>query len=243
MLSVVPLPLMAADRPNVVVLLADDMRWDMMKCAGNAIIQTPHLDALAKDGTRFRNAFVTTAICAASRASLLTGLHERTHRYTFGTKPITAEHTAISYPAQLKKAGYRTGFVGKFGVGVTAGATATMFDSFQVLNRTPYWKKQTDGTLKHVTDIKGERAIAFLDNMQPGQPFCLSVSFNAPNTRNVRSAGSLRAHSSRTCRRTPRSAAGDRRIHWVAWTLRSRTTVCTLASSSPRLQPAQVVAP
>ena len=180
-LIVVSLPLMAADRPNVVVLLADDMRWDMMRCAENPIIQTPHLDAMAKDGTRFRNAFVTTAICAASRASLLTGLHERTHRYTFGTKPILAEHTSISYPAQLKKAGYRTGFVGKFGVGVTAGATATMFDSFQVLNRTPYWKKQPDGTSKHVTDIEGEKAVAFLDNVQAGQPFCLLVSFNAPH--------------------------------------------------------------
>ena len=53
---------------------------------------------------RFSNMFVTTAICAASRASFLTGLHERTHRYTFGTKPITDDHVAISYPALLRKA-------------------------------------------------------------------------------------------------------------------------------------------
>ena len=42
----------SADRPNIVFLLADDMRWDMMGCAGNTVIQTPHLDALAKDGVR-----------------------------------------------------------------------------------------------------------------------------------------------------------------------------------------------
>lgn len=174
-------PLRAADRPNIVFILADDMRWDMMGCAGNRIIQTPNLDALAKDGTRFSNAFVTTAICAASRASILTGLHERTHRYTFGTKPITAEHVAISYPVLLRQAGYRTGFVGKFGVGVPPGATRTMFDSFTPLNRTPYWKKQPDGTMKHLTDIESEKAIAFIAAAKPSEPFCLSVSFNAPH--------------------------------------------------------------
>ena len=157
------------------------MRWDMMGCAGNTIIQTPQLDALAKDGVRFQNAFVTTAICAASRASILTGLYERTHRYTFGTKPITAEHVEISYPALLRRAGYRTGFVGKFGVGVPPGGAKQMFDSFTPLNRTPYWKKQPDGTLKHLTDIEGEKAIEFIAASKPGEPFCLSVSFNAPH--------------------------------------------------------------
>lgn len=170
----------AADRPNIVFLLADDMRWDMMGCAGNPIIRTPHLDALAKDGTRFKNSFVTTAICAASRASILTGLYERTHRYTFGTRPITAEHVAISYPVQLREAGYQTGFVGKFGVGVPAGAQKKMFDSFMPLNRTPYWKKQADGTLKHLTDNEGEAAVAFIAAAK-SKPFCLSVSFNAPH--------------------------------------------------------------
>lgn len=110
-----------ARKPNILFLLTDDQRWDAMGCAGNKLIQTPNMDALARDGVRFRNMFVTTAICAASRASLLTGLHERTHRYTFNTKPITNEHVAISYPALLKKAGYRTGFVGKFGVRVEKG--------------------------------------------------------------------------------------------------------------------------
>ena len=168
-------------RPNVVFVLADDMRWDMMGCAGNPIIKTPHLDALARDGVRFENAFVTTAICAASRASILTGLHERTHRYTFGTKPVTAQHVAISYPVLLRKAGYRTGFVGKFGIGVPPGGAKEMFDSFVPLDRNPYWKKQPDGTEKHLTDIEGEKAVEFINACKPNEPFCLSVSFNAPH--------------------------------------------------------------
>src|SRR5271166_713175 len=60
-------------RPNIVFLLADDLRWDALGCMGNRIIQTPHVDALAKRGVLFRNAFVTTSICAVSRASILTG--------------------------------------------------------------------------------------------------------------------------------------------------------------------------
>ena len=168
-------------RPNIVFVLADDMRWDMIGCAGNPIIRTPHLDALAKDGVRFENAFVTTAICAASRASILTGMYERTHRYTFGTKPVTAEHVAVSYPVLLRKAGYRTGFVGKFGIDVPPGGAKEMFDSFVPLNRNPYWKKQQDGTEKHLTDIEGEKAIEFINAGKPDQPFCLSVSFNAPH--------------------------------------------------------------
>jgi arylsulfatase A-like enzyme len=174
-------PAADAPRPNVLFILTDDQRWDMMGCAGNPIIRTPNMDALAKDGVRFRNMFVTTAICAASRASIFTGLYERTHRYTFNTKPITDEHVAISYPALLRQAGYRTGFVGKFGVGVEKGATARMFDSFVPLTRNPYWKKQPGGTEKHLTDIEGEKAVAFLDTVKPGEPFCLSVSFNAPH--------------------------------------------------------------
>jgi arylsulfatase A-like enzyme len=65
-------------RPNIIFLLTDDQRWDAMHCAGNEIIYTPNLDRLALDGIRFQNAFVTTPICAASRASILTGLYERT---------------------------------------------------------------------------------------------------------------------------------------------------------------------
>jgi arylsulfatase A-like enzyme len=168
-------------QPNIVFLLADDMRWDAMGCAGNPIIKTPALDDLAARGVRFKNAFVTTAICAASRASILTGLHERTHRYTFGTRPITAEHIGMSYPVLLRKAGYRTGFVGKFGVGVPPGSTRQMFDSFVPLDRTPYWKKQPDGSMKHLTDIEGEKAMEFIRQCKPDEPFCLSVSFNAPH--------------------------------------------------------------
>ena len=87
----------------------------------------------------FENAFVSTSICAASRATLLTGLYERTHRFTFGTPPVASLHTNQSYPALLRKDGYLTGFIGKWGIRVRKGAREAMFDSFVPLNRSPYF--------------------------------------------------------------------------------------------------------
>ncbi len=167
------------DRPNVIFFLSDDQRADFLGCAGHPILKTPVIDDLAKRGVRFENAFVTTSICAASRATLFTGLWERTHKYTFGTPPIAEKLIDDSYPVLLRRAGYRTGFVGKFGVGVERGATARMFDDFAPLGRNPYFKKQPDGSLRHVTEIAGDRAVTFLRSCSKDQPFCLSVSFNA----------------------------------------------------------------
>ncbi len=176
------LPAQARTRgPNILLVLTDDQRWDTLGCSGNPVARTPHLDALAHDGVRFRNAFVTTAICAASRASILTGLYERTHRYTFDTPPIRDEHTDTSYPVLLKAAGYRTGFVGKFGVRTAPGGPARMFDSFVPLAAGPYWKKQPDGTERHLCDLTGDRALEFLAGCRPEQPWCLSISFNEPH--------------------------------------------------------------
>lgn len=104
------------NRPNIIFILTDDQRWDALGFSGNPIIQTPEMDRLAAQGTYYENAFVTTPICAASRASILTGMYERTHGYTFGQGDIKAPYINQSYPVELRKAGYFTGFFGKFGV-------------------------------------------------------------------------------------------------------------------------------
>lgn len=168
-----------AARPNILFLLSDDHRWDQLGCAGHAIVKTPQLDALAASGTRFSRAFVTTSICAASRATILTGLYERTHGYTFRTRPIARAHCDRSYPQLLKESGYRTGFIGKFGVRVPRGTPARWFDVFEPKGANPYFKKQKDGSRRHLTEILGDRAVAFLEAQPRDRPFSLSVSFNA----------------------------------------------------------------
>jgi arylsulfatase A-like enzyme len=168
----------ADNRPNILFIFVDDQRNDKIGCTGDPIAKTPHIDAFAEKGTIFENAFVTTSICAASRASVLTGLTERTHGYTFGKPPVPAPFTRTSYPALLRKAGYRTGFIGKFGCKMEEREAAGLFDVFESRDR-PYLRKQKDGSIRHIDDINMEQAIDFVESCKPDQPFCLSVSFSS----------------------------------------------------------------
>ena len=105
-----------ASPPNILFLLTDDQRYDDLGCMGNPVIQMPHLDRLAAGGVIFNNAFVTTAICCASRASILTGQHQRRHGIEDFATPLSSEAMNRTYPVLLRKAGYRTGFLGKMAV-------------------------------------------------------------------------------------------------------------------------------
>lgn len=118
LLLAIPLAPALADsaRPNLIVLLTDDQRADDLGCYGNPVIQTPHLDSLAERGVHFTRFFVTSSICMASRASYFTGRIERSHACNFYYRHLAARDWSQSYPALLRQAGYRTGFIGKFGV-------------------------------------------------------------------------------------------------------------------------------
>ena len=168
------------EQPNLLFIITDDQRFDMLGVV-NPLLETPNMDRLANDGVRFENAFVTTPICAASRASLLTGLVERTHQYTFATPPLAEEFIDQSYPVLLREAGYRTGHIGKFGVNTEPGATDAMFDVYEPFRAAPYLREQEDGSIRHLTDITTDRAIEFLRSADQARPFALTLSFNAPH--------------------------------------------------------------
>ncbi|MBN9693010.1 MAG: sulfatase [Verrucomicrobia bacterium] len=178
---------LAAPRPNVVLLLTDDQRFDTIRRAGNRVIQTPHLDRLAADGILFRQAFVTTPICCTSRASLLTGQYARRHRIDDFATDFRPEQWSQTYPAQLRSVGYRTGFIGKFGVG-TAAAIAAREKDFDFWRGRPgqagvLFIEPGDPKQQHATARFGDEALEFLKGCRRDQPFCLSVSFNAPHAR------------------------------------------------------------
>ncbi len=165
-------------RPNILFFLTDDQRFDFLGCAGHPLLQTPTIDGLAAAGLRFSDMTVSTSTCWISRASIFTGLYMRTHRYrTAG--PLAAKWSSSSYPALLRQAGYRTAYVGKNHVNFEPGELEKMFDTHIFLRRHPYFKKQADGSLRHLSEITGDHAIAFLSEQDAAQPFCLSVSFNA----------------------------------------------------------------
>jgi alpha-L-rhamnosidase len=169
----------SAKRPNIIFLLTDDQRNDTLGCAGHPIVQTPNIDKLAGDGVRFENCFVTTSICAASRASIFTGLYERTHGYTFGKPAIPESITAESYPVLLRKSGYRTGFIGKYGCKLENGGE--MFDYKNVVQGPGYYE-QSDGTTQESTETIGGLANDFITDGD-ARPFCLSVSFHASHAK------------------------------------------------------------
>ena len=118
----------AAGKPNILFLLVDDLRHDIFGFTGHEICKTPNIDALAKDGDVFENAFVTTAICMVSRASIFSGQYEARHGIHDFRTEFTEEAWAKTYPAMLKKSGYHTGFIGKYGVGHKMTEAKKTFD-------------------------------------------------------------------------------------------------------------------
>ncbi len=175
-----------ANKPNIIFILTDDQRFDALGYAGNKFISTPEMDKLAKDGTYFENAMVTTPICAASRASILTGLYERTHNFNFQTGNIRESYMAESYPSILKENGYFTGFYGKYGV--RYDNLENQFDEYESYDRNNeykdrrgYYYKTLDKDTVHLTRYTGQKAMDFIADVKTDKPFCLSLSFSAPH--------------------------------------------------------------
>lgn len=162
--------------PNIVLFIADDMRADALGAAGNRIVQTPCLDALAAQGIYSRNHFVTTSICPTSRASIFTGMYafrHGVHDFPIGLRP---EHHAAMFPYAMRRAGYYTGFVGKWGFGGPFPTDA--FDSWQGFGGQGDYI-QAGGV--HLTDIQADQALGFLNNRDRAKPFFLALSFKAPH--------------------------------------------------------------
>ena len=106
------------EQRSVLLLIADD--WSALAgCYGHPVIRTPHVDALAAEGVRFSHAFCTTPSCAASRASVLTGLYSHTHGqygHSHGVHAFRTRRQVRSVPRVLRENGFLTGVVGKLHV-------------------------------------------------------------------------------------------------------------------------------
>jgi N-acetylglucosamine-6-sulfatase len=126
------LPALAAAQPkpkrrNVIFILSDDHRYDAMGfLKGQPFLETPHLDSLARDGAHLKNAFVTTALCSPSRATILTGKYAHKHKIVDNNTAIPAGTTYFS--SYLQKAGYKTAFIGKWHMGGESDAPQPGFD-------------------------------------------------------------------------------------------------------------------
>ena len=111
-------------RPNIVLIMCDQMRWDAAGFAGSPIVQTPHLDRLAANGVCFENAYCASPVCSPARASWLTGCYPHAHLQlrNYGPKRRGEfggylPHDQITIGDLLKRAGYRCGIVGPWHLG------------------------------------------------------------------------------------------------------------------------------
>ena len=190
----------ATRRPNVVLILADDLGWGDLGCYGHEKIQTPHLDRLAREGVRLTSFYADAPVCSPTRASLLTGRMPQRNgltnviETTDQTTHLRADETLIS--EMLQRAAYATGIVGKWHVGEPWPARPNRrgFDFFYggllggmdfyrhdfVNAQHDLWLNDTpirrDG--HYITDVLGEQAAGFLRRSKD-EPFFLYLSFQA----------------------------------------------------------------
>jgi len=174
-------------KPNIVFILSDDHRHDFMGFTGAVPgLKTPHLDKLAQEGAHMSNAFVSTALCSPSRASILTGQYAHTHTIVDNSAPLPEGLTF--FPQYLQDLGYKTGFFGKWHMGNTDDMPQPGFDhwvSFRgqgtyfdpTFNINGERVAQPKGA--YTSDLLTEQAIDWLESLEKDQPFMLYLSHKA----------------------------------------------------------------
>jgi arylsulfatase A-like enzyme len=186
--------IIAQDRPNIVVILADDLGYGDVGFNGSPDIPTPNIDALAANGVRCNDGYVTQAFCAPSRAALLTGRYQQRYGFEIGTEndndnPLLGlPVTETTLAELLKPAGYVCGIFGKWHLGTAPGVfpLARGFDEFVgfldaeamyyntlLYNGYTIYREQT-----YLTDAFTREAVSFINN-HAAQPFFLYLAYNA----------------------------------------------------------------
>ncbi|MGJ8724131.1 MAG: sulfatase-like hydrolase/transferase [Roseibacillus sp.] len=198
-----------AEKPNILMILADDMGYSDLGCTGSTTIKTPHIDGLAERGILCKQGYVPSSVCSPSRAGILTGRDPRRFGYegnlnkggdSYPTRhdlqglPVS-EHTLADH---LKAVGYATALVGKWHQGTTAPFHPNVrgFDHFYGMlngghdyfptaeknNLQENGQPLTEFSSSYITDLFTDEAIKWIGSQEKETPWFLFASYNAPHT-------------------------------------------------------------
>jgi N-acetylglucosamine-6-sulfatase len=171
-------------RPNIVVVVVDDLRWDEFGAAGHPYLETPNIDRLASEGALFTNAFHVVPLCSPNRASILTGQYPSRHGIIDNVARNLASHKLVTFPQAARQAGYRTAFLGKWHMGndPTPRPGFDYWVGFAGQGRSVNPELFEDGELQvvegYTTDLLTDRAIGFIER-ERDKPFLVYLGHKA----------------------------------------------------------------
>lgn len=195
-----------ATRPNILVIIADDLGYGDLSCCGAEDLRTPHVDALFADGMQFRNFYANCPVCSPTRAALLSG----TYQDFVGVPGVIRTHpenswgylnpNAVLLPRIAQGAGYHTAIIGKWHLGLTSpntpndrgfdhfhGFLGDMMDDYYNHRRHDinymYLNRDEIDPPGHATDLFTDWSIEYLKSRKNAdRPFLLYLAYNAPHT-------------------------------------------------------------
>ena len=197
-----PMPAMAADQPNIIVILADDLGYADLGCQGCKDIPTPHIDSIANNGVRFTDGYATHPVCSPSRAGLISGMYQHRFGFEHNSGPERYASPKFGVPRsiptlaeRLKAAGYVTAMAGKWHVGFKRGLRPHQrgFDYYYGFlgggrSYYPNSPRVSDPIIRngevvkdetqYLTDAFGRESADFIERSK-GRPFFLYLAFNA----------------------------------------------------------------
>ena len=197
----------ASSRPNVLLIIADDLGYGELSCQGNPQIPTPHIDSIAQNGVRFTNGYVSGPYCSPTRAGLMTGRYQQRFGHEFNPGPMEQAVTNFGLPLsettianRLKSAGYTTGMFGKWHLGYKpefhpmkrgfdefygflGGAHNYFTAGAEAANPSNAFLRGTKPVekIEYATDEFARETVAFIERHQ-GKPWFVYLPFNAVHT-------------------------------------------------------------
>lgn len=178
----------AAEKPNVLYILCDDLRPEAVGCLGSEHVKTPHIDALARRGVTFTNTFCTTSLCSPSRASILTGLYA--HRHGVRDNFTELPKQLPQWPAALQSSGYKTAYIGKWHMGEDNDDPRPGFDWFithkgQGKYFDTEWNvngQKRETPRGYYTHVVTDYALEWLKERESDEPWALCLGHKAPHS-------------------------------------------------------------